>query len=167
MCMYLTFPTCNSLKDVPLCCGFLSCRLGYVPVSYSKYTDMVMCLQVRKSQCSGMAHAALHMHVHHWHATGILWPQLSVAPVHCSVHPEWVKQIHKLSSSRNWMQYVWHFGFLALWQEKLQESIISPLPPMGITVCDVNRGAIAVLWGGSGREYRVIIGLEAFWSQCT
>lgn len=66
MCMYLTFPTCNSLKDVPLYCGFLSCRLGCVPVSYSKYTDTVPCLQVRKSQCSGMAHTGLCMHVHHW-----------------------------------------------------------------------------------------------------
>ena len=40
------------------------------------------------------------------HATGILWPQLSGAPGHSSVHPEWVKQLHKLSSSRNWMQCV-------------------------------------------------------------
>ena len=65
MCTYLTFPTCNSLNGVPLCCGFLSCRLRYVPVCYSKYTVMVPGLQVRKSQCSGMAHAGLHMHVHH------------------------------------------------------------------------------------------------------
>jgi len=64
--MYLTFPTINSLKDVPLYCDFLSCRLGCVPVCYSKYTDTVPCLQVRKSQCSGVAHESLCLHVHHW-----------------------------------------------------------------------------------------------------
>jgi hypothetical protein len=66
MCMYLTFPSCSYLNDVQLCCGFLSCRLGCVPVCYSKYTDMVPSLQVRKSQCTAMAHAGWHMHVHHW-----------------------------------------------------------------------------------------------------
>ena len=40
------------------------------------------------------------------HTADILWPQLSGAPGHSSAHPEWVKQIHRLSSSRNWMQCV-------------------------------------------------------------
>jgi hypothetical protein len=67
--MYVTFPTCNPWNDVPLCCGFLSCRLGCVPACHSKCPNTVPSLQARKLQCSGMALAGLHMRVCHWACT--------------------------------------------------------------------------------------------------